>query len=88
MNTTKLMIFLGECEVSSDPVLGVQEIIQKIEGINNKKQISPLFRRKSPPKSNNIVRNSTCANELFEPNKMMKNLSTNVIITQAYRQSR
>ncbi|XP_050536608.1 uncharacterized protein LOC126902923 isoform X2 [Daktulosphaira vitifoliae] len=81
-------IVTRECEVAPDPVLGVQEIIQKIEGINNKKQISPLLRRKSPPKGNNIVRNSTCANELYEPNKIMKNMSTNLIITQAYRQSR
>ncbi|XP_001951600.1 uncharacterized protein LOC100161822 [Acyrthosiphon pisum] len=88
-----------ECEVTvADPVLGVQQIIQKIEEINSKKS-SPFLRRKSQPKINNCngpMRNSTpiyTTDEFYEPMKVIKNIQPNnnvatVVGSQSFRKSR
>jgi len=85
-----------ECEMTvADQVLGVQQIIQKIEEINSKKT-SPLLRRKSQPKNNGLMRNSTpiyTTDELYEPMKVMKNKQPNnniaaVVGSQSFRKSR
>ncbi|XP_050429881.1 uncharacterized protein LOC126839020 [Adelges cooleyi] len=78
----------GECGVPTDPVLGVQQIIQKMEEINSKNRTSPALRRKSPPKNNSLLRNSTCANSFYEPSTITNNMTTTVVVTQAYRKSR
>lgn len=79
----------------ADQVLGVQQIIQKIEEINSKKT-SPLLRRKSQPKNNGLMRNSTpiyTTDEFYEPMKVMKNIQPNnniaaVVGSQSFRKSR
>ncbi|XP_015369970.1 PREDICTED: uncharacterized protein LOC107166009 [Diuraphis noxia] len=89
-----------KCELTAaaDPVLGVQQIIQKIEEINSKKA-SPFLRRKSQPKNNNCngpMRNSTpvyTTDEFYEPMKVMKNMQPNsnvatVVGSQSFRKSR
>ncbi|VVC44908.1 Hypothetical protein CINCED_3A022943 [Cinara cedri] len=82
-----------ECEVIADPVLGVQQIIQKIEEINNKTTL-PFLRRKSQPiKSNSLIRNSTpvytAADEFYEPMKVTKNIPNNAVVSsQSFRKSR
>jgi len=86
-----------ECEVTvADQVLGVQQIIQKIEEINSKKT-SPLLRRKSQAKNNSLMRNSTpiyTTDEFYEPMKVMKNIQPNnnnvtaVVSSQSFRKSR
>lgn len=88
-----------ECEMTvADPVLGVQQIIQKIEEINSKKT-SPFLRRKSQPKNNcnGLMRNSTpiyTTDEFYEPMKVIKNIQpcnnnvTAVVGSQSFRKSR
>lgn len=91
------MVSGDECEVTvADQVLGVQQIIQKIEEINSKKT-SPLLRRKSQAKNNSLMRNSTpiyTTDEFYEPMKVMKNIQPNnnnvtaVVSSQSFRKSR
>lgn len=82
-----------ECEATANPVLGVQQIIQKIEEINSKKTL-PFLRRKSQPiKSNSLMRNSTpvytAADEFYEPIKVTKNMPNNAVVSsQSFRKSR
>ncbi|KAL5232726.1 hypothetical protein ACI65C_000136 [Semiaphis heraclei] len=84
-----------KCEVTvADPVLGVQQIIQKIEEINSKKA-SPFLRRKTQPKNNNCncpMRNSTpvyTTDEFYEPMKVVKNIQPNSVVgSKSFRKSR
>lgn len=87
------MISGEERKVIANPVLGVQQIIQKIEEINSKNTL-PFLRRKSQPiKSNSLIRNSTplytAADEFYEPMKVTKNMPNNAIVSsQSFRKSR
>lgn len=82
------------CEVNATttPALGVQQIIQKIEEINSKKT-SPFLRRKTQPKSNSLMRNSTppvyTTEDYYEPTRVIKNIPNNVVVSsQSFRKSR
>lgn len=88
----KILISGDKCEMTDNPVLGVQQIIQKIEEINSKKT-SPILRRKCQPKNNSLMRNSIpvyTADEFYEPMKVIKNMPNNVVIcsSQSFRNSR
>lgn len=77
----------GECEVTENQVLGVQQIIQRIEEINSKKT-TPFIRQKSQPKNSSLARNSTplyTTDEFYEP---MQAVPKHLISSQSFRKSR
>lgn len=91
-NEFEILILDDKCEMIDNPVLGVQQIIQKIEEINSKKT-SPFLRRKSQPKNNSVMRNSIpvyTTDGFYEPMKVIKNIPNNVVISssQSFRNSR
>lgn len=76
--------------MTENQVLGVQQIIQRIEEINNKKA-TPFIRQKSQPKNNSLARNSTplyTTDEFYEPMQTIKNTPKNIVSTQSFRKSR
>lgn len=83
-------LILDDHETTDNQVLGVQQIIQKIEEINNKRT-SPFLLRKSPLKNNSSTRNSISvtytADAFYEPVKMTKNMP-GAVTSQSFRKSR
>lgn len=80
-----------EREMTENAVLGVQQIIQKIEGINNK-NTTAFLKQKSPLKNNSLIRNSVpvyTTDEFYEPMQVMKNMpKSGVVSTQSFRKCR